>query len=68
MRKPKMAIPRNIGPITAMALLEAFLQRQWELTEEEGDELFDVVIGALERARDERYRMAAHRSTNEEDR
>jgi len=39
-----------------MALMEAFLRRQWELTEEEADELFDVVIGTLERVRDERWR------------
>jgi len=51
-----MAIPKNIGPLAAMALLEAFLQRQWELTEDEADELFDAVIGALERARDEKWR------------
>jgi len=40
-----------------MALLEAFLQKQWELTEDEADELFDEVIAVLERARDERYRF-----------
>jgi len=52
-----MAIPKSIGPLAAMALLEAFLRRQWELSEDEADELFDVVIATLERARDERYRF-----------
>jgi len=51
-----MAIPKRIGPLAAMALLEAFLQKQWELTEDEADELFDIVIATLERARDERWR------------
>jgi len=41
-----------------MALLEAFLQKQWALTEDEADELFDIVIATLERARDERWRYA----------
>lgn len=63
-----MAIPKNIGPLAAMALLEAFLRKQWALTEEEADELFDEVLAVLERVRDDRYRMASHRSSNEDDR
>lgn len=42
-----------------MAILEAFLRKQWDLTEEEADVLFDVVIETLERARDERWRFRA---------
>lgn len=40
-----------------MALLEAFLQKQWALNEDEADELFDTVIETLGKVRDERYRF-----------
>jgi len=52
-----MAIPKRVGPLAAIALLDAFLRRQWELDEDEADQLFDEVIALLERARDERYRL-----------
>jgi len=52
-----MAKPSKVGPLAAAALLEAFVQRQWELTEDEADELFDAVIELLSKARDERFRF-----------
>jgi len=52
-----MAIPKRVGPQVAIALLDAFLRRQWELNEDEADQLFDEVIALLERARDDRYRL-----------
>jgi len=52
-----MAIPKRVGPLAAIALLDAFLRRQWELTEDEADQLFDEVIALMEKARDERYRL-----------
>lgn len=51
------AVEQRVGPLTAMALLELFLQRQWDLSEDEADELFGIVIATLERARDESYRL-----------
>jgi len=40
-----------------MALLELFMTKKVELTEEEFDELCETVIGALGDCRDERYRL-----------
>jgi len=54
-----MAIPERVGPVAAVAILELFLQRRWEITEDEADQLFDVVIALLERARDEKWRYRA---------
>jgi len=51
-----MAIPERVGPVVAVAILELFLHRQWEITEDEADQLFDAVIGLLEKARDEKWR------------
>lgn len=61
-----MALPTRVGPLAAMALLEAFLQKQWSLTESEADQLFDEVLGVLERARDERYRFAREKEEPEQ--
>jgi len=61
-----MALPMRVGPFAAIALLEAFLRKQWTLTESEADQLFDEVIALLERARDERYRLARDKEEPEQ--
>jgi len=49
---------QHVSATTAAAILELFVQRLWTLRdEEEMDELFDVLIALLERARDERWRL-----------
>jgi len=49
---------QHVSASTAAAILELFVRRLWDLKdEEELDELFDVLIGLLERARDERWRL-----------
>lgn len=53
----RMAIPTRVDGVTAAVLLDLFLQRRWELTEDEADTLFDAVIALLERARDEKWRF-----------
>lgn len=53
----------HVSATTAAAILDLFVQRLWDLRdEEEMDELFDVVIALLERARDERWRLAKPRA------
>lgn len=52
--------------VAAMALLELFLQKRWELTEEQADSLFDTVIATLEKARDERWRFQSSKDTDVE--
>lgn len=61
-----MAMPKRIGPLAAMALMEAFLLKQWELNEDEADALFDVVIDTLSKVRDERYRFLKSPGASEE--
>jgi len=49
---------QHVSASTAAAILELFVRRLWDLKdEEEMDELFDVLIELLERARDERWRL-----------
>jgi len=49
---------QHVSAATAAAILELFVRRLWDLRdEEELDDLFDVVIGLLEQARDERWRL-----------
>jgi len=58
---------KHVSSYMAVAILELFVRKQWELKdEEEMDELFDILIGLLERARDERWRLQRPPTPSEE--
>jgi len=52
-----IAARRSIGPATACTLIELWLTRKMELTEDEFDFLVGALHDHLERAYDERYRL-----------
>lgn len=52
-----IAAKRTLGPATACTLIELFLTRKLELTEDEFDELVGYLHHHLEQAYDERWRL-----------
>jgi len=59
----------RIGPATCCTLLELWLTRKLELSEDDFDNIVGVLHDHLERAYDERYRLSqrAPRTYNDED-
>lgn len=45
---------RHVGPITALTLIELYLENEFKLTQEEVDELIAIVTTTLERLNDSR--------------
>jgi len=48
------------SPLTALAMLLLFKQRRVDITLEDYDLFVDTVVGALEDANDEKYRLEPH--------